>query len=698
MNEEGISMAPRPPLMRAFAWGGFLWCLSLVLPVRVEFGEALWATDLLATASGLQALGASAFAGIGLLLLSVGSDTRPASSRALAGLTLAAVGLAGLMCDPETQSNLLTNMPAGLTRGYVALLVLTASAAAGLRAVERSRALILFAVSIASTAFIYLWPHPFGALWQHAARDLTQVSLPGPQFRASLTALVLCALPAGLVVSALLGRFFARPGARRVISTWVIGLPTVLLVALSIKLAARQGIDGHVLVGLRSAAVFLSLVVTTSFAAQVFSPHAPTAGSRKFRIAAHGLSLGGLALALAPHLQSPVTQSWVVGPSPRWAMQLYAEQIPNIAAAAADVDLPGGPALLQTRIRSAMQTANSAPVLAKAVASFGYKAQNPGENRRALRQAAVQINDAARAAHLPFYLDLQLIGSHRATRSKRWTANIRTYRIEQARRFEISKEIRSSLWLSRLDTSRSGETRLGWTGHDAHEGMVMLDVVRDHWRQDLLPALVGHAPYPQMKIYSRHARVLSADLANALAPQVPADMLGKLLQCAAEGNRNPHCQSTQRSVEPRLLHILAQKVEAHELRHAADGARLAPPARLLTVMPGHSEDAVHFAASELSAYLAEVASCPVPRLALAHFYALSKARPRSPEGFAGRVAFDTLAAQTGLSPHQLIDRPAKEVAQAAAEAHRRLFGQTLARPRPLDPLPRDADNQPPILG
>ncbi len=698
MQEEISPLGPRPDLLRAIAGAALLWGLTLVLPVRVEFSEAVWASDLLDTQSGLHALGASAFAGLGLLLLSLGTHARPASSRALVALTLAAVGLAGLMCDPETQSNLLVNLPAGLARGYVAFIVAVASAAAALRTQERSRSLILFGVSLSALTFVYLWPHPFGALWQHATAELTRVTLDGPYFRTALTSLILSALPAGLVMAAILGRLSRRPVVRNILSAWIIGIPSAILLVISVRLSANGGVDAHALVGLRSAAVCLSLILTCSYAAEVFTPHAPTGGALRFRVLAHGLSLAGLALALTPHLQTPELQTWAVSPSPGWALQLYTTDIPNLARAATDVDLPGGEARLETQVRRCTQTAQTRPDLVKALRTFALQAQNPGENRRALRRTANKINNAARSAGLPFYLDLQLIGSQRSTRQRRWSATVKTYRIEQARRFQMSENIRSSLWLSRLDASHAAETRLGWTGHDAQEGMVMLDVVRDHWRQDLLPALVGQAAYPQMKIYSRHARTLSADLAHALAPQVPADALGKLLECAADGHRNAHCLATRRAVEPRLLHVLAQKVEAHELRHAADGARLPPPTQLLELMHGHSEQSVHFAASELSAYLAEVASCPVPRLALTHFYALAKARPRSPEGFAGRVAFDALAAQTGLSAHRLIDRPAREVAKAAAEVHHMLFGRPLYRPRPLEPLPLDAPNRPSVLG
>lgn len=701
MHDELTSPGPRPALLRALAGAGLLWGLSLLLPMKLEVGGAVWLPDVWATGSGRIAVAASLFSMVTLFVLSSSGGVISRSSRALCAITASAVGLAGLLADPDSQANLLPFLPTALSRGYVALAVALAAAAAGLRAAVHSRARVLFGIAALASAYLYLWPHPFGALSSQASDHLRAALRETAPLAlgASTTQTVLSGLPGALVVLAAAVRWRARPHTSRLVAVWVITTMPAVLLALGVKSAAIQGADSQVLIGLRAAVLLLALVLVLAFGAEAFRAYSPNPGSLRQRMAAHGLTLAALGLTLSPHLGEQPREAWRVGPSPRWATQLYTHGLPRLAIAAGEVDLPGGQAVLRDAVEDAVRAAQPVPRLAHALRELGSLAKDPGPNHRRLERLADTINDAARAATLPLFVDLQVAAQRQESGYLVWTLGLKTYRIEEVHRYSIAGQQRSSLWLSRLDQTNAQDSQLGWTRHDAPMGIVMLNVVQAHWRQDLAPALTGASAHdPRTQTYARHAHALNADLVRALSGEVPPDAVAQLLECAAQrhrGRSSPACESVQQRIEPKVVRVLAQKVETHELRHATDGSRLAPPQALLKAMPGYAEQSVHFASAELSAYLAEIAHSRVPRIALAHFLALTEAHPQSPEGFAGRVAFGVLKDHTGLSAHGLIERPASEVAAAAEAAYTELFGTTLAPAEALDPIEGPLPSAPP---
>ncbi|CAN0577635.1 unnamed protein product, partial [Laminaria digitata] len=184
----------------------------------------------------------------------------------------------------------------------------------------------------------------------------------------------------------------------------------------------------------------------------------------------------------------------------------------------------GGQAELQAVLHETQGSAQAQPELSQAVADLGRWAQSPGQHHRRLEHAAERINDIARQEDLPFYLDLQLSQRRHEAGHISWQVWVKTYRIEQVHRFKVQGQARSTLWLRRMDSTNLGDGQLGWTRHDAPEGMVMLNVVQDHWVQDLAPALAGIGGRdPRTRTYARHARALNADLVYALKDRVSRD-------------------------------------------------------------------------------------------------------------------------------------------------------------------------------
>jgi hypothetical protein len=694
LREAGL----RPAALKAFTAAGLAWLAALLLPVRLDAGGPVWVWELLGAPSGDLAAAGAAAAGVALLLLSRARAGRPMASVGLMGLTASSVGLAATLSDPDAQAALLPFLPGALSRGYVALVVALSAGALALLTPRPRAALAFLALAGVALAYLYLWPHPYGALAEatlDSARTAVAPTLPAGEVRAAwATHAALAALPGALVGLAALTRALAGPAQRRIMAAWILAATPATLVALGVKAAAQLATDAQALVGLRAGLLMAALLLVTTFGGRALASEAPPQGNLRFRLLGHGLTTAALAVALAPHLAAPEPAPWAPGVAPRWADELYARALPRVAILAQDVDLPGGTEALAAAVDAAAALAAPSPGVAEAVRDLGRLAPSPGPQRRALERVGQRLNELARQEGLPFYVDLQVYGYRREAQAPGWFISVKTYRIEEAHRFLVGEHVRATLWLRRLDQTNAGDAQLGWTRHDAPEGVVMLDVITDHWRQDLAPALggVASARGQRTRVYARHAAALTDDLTRALAGRVEPGDVQALLRCLARGEGAGRrgaatpCGRLRAEVEPEVIQALADKVEVHELRHVADGQELRPPHALLEAMPGYSEQAVSFAAAELSAYLTEVAASRVPRVALAHFLALAEARPRSPEGFAGRLAAQTLMEGSGLAPHRLLDAPPETVAAAAAYAYERLFGAPVRVPQRLERL------------
>lgn len=701
MDPDLLRAGLRPPLARALLWASGLWAIGLLLPVRLGAGGPIWMRDLWGAPAGQLAVSTSIaalviWAGLGRLAGRVGDP-------ALGWWALAAAGaaLAGLLGDPDAGAALLPLMPSGLSRGYLSLVLALGLGAACLRAPSRTRAALFGVAAAAALAHLYLWPHPFGSVADQVRAAWPTARPSDARHAAAVTQATLAGVPALLVVGALGARLRFGAAARRG-APYLLATVPALVFTVGLKGAATLGGDSHSLLGLRGAIVMAALLLVVTFGAEraAARPEAPlTVGRRSL---GHGLALLALAFGLSPHLRATPEHTWTVGEAPDWATTLYRDALPQLFIAADGAEDDEGLADLALAAAEAHRLAAAQPDLQAEIDRLAEIVHRPRRHRRALEHLGGRINAAARRVALPFYLDLQVVSYARPGDTRGWMVHAKTYRLVRARRFRIDGRARAALWLERLDGLNLTDARLGWTRHDAPEGMVVLDVVRAHWREDLAPALSGVAGLGRRRrTYARHAATLVKDLSAALEGRAEPGDLPRLLRCLADDPglyaetalrhpRRRRCATLLRTLEPTIVEVLAEKVEAHELQHVADGSRLAPPQPLLQAMRGYDEAAVRFGAAELSAYLAEVARSPTPKLALTHFLALAQAQPRSAEGFAGRVAVDTLRAVTGLGPQAMLRRPRAEVRSAASAAYRRLFGHALANPELMNPAPPSA--------
>lgn len=398
------------------------------------------------------------------------------------------------------------------------------------------------------------------------------------------------------------------------------------------------------------------------------------------------LLAGAVRLATLPH-----ATSWPLSPEEPWMTELYERRLPAIGVAAGGTAYPGRRSRIRRSVEKAAGLAAPAPELAAAIERLTPLVTRLPEERFALAATADEINRAARAAGVPFYLDIDPVAVRRG-RAYLHYLHVKSYRIDRVRHARSGFAGYTALWVERADRSNIVDARLGWTRHDERHGMVVVDVVRTYWSDDVAPALAGSPNGPIRGIYARHGEALRADLARGVADLLDLDQktaraaLDARLACLLEHRSAPSggdvgavepCEPAA-AIDAAVVEILARKVETHELQHAIDGPDLPHPAPLQQAMNGYSEGAVTFAAAELSAYLAEVARSGQPRMALVHFLALAAVRPRSPEGFAGRVAIEHLT-YLGESVDQLLELPEAELRARASEVRADLFGQPQGR-------------------
>jgi hypothetical protein len=804
----------RPAAKRALAWAGAFLLFVALGPVQMEALGLVWPVDLIDDPAFLAHAIALLFASVGLILL--GRSRRSRLSTGLLGLALLAVASVALLTSRPLASGLVVLVPLAMqsTAPFMVLAVGLIAAAtrwrAGIEGLMRSARIAAALVGLATLAAVaaFSWPSPGGpvaVLWWDGLAAAVSLDVSLDHRRAALTQLVTSSLPLALVAFGA-WRSLRRTGTTSSATGWILALPPAILLTLGLKGAATFGDDGYVLLGARTAAVFVAATMTIAFSVsgileQLFDPlgadcHHPTRllrdellygalleagdsapdfakalpeyrpivrrivrerfaalfsevahhhshlapywlvrddvlrllwgdvsrppsedepprapppsspiarwiakGRRVETMAAIGIVTLAIGATVTARLTTPHAAPWRIVDDTGWALALYRDHLPRIAIAAGQ-SAPDDHALLDEVTARAVTAADGHPDLAAAIERMGGAARDVRDNARTLRRSGEAINVAAREAGLPFYVDVNVLGNRRRDQ---WIFYLKTYRIRRTRIARAGDASYAALWVDRLDHTNVVERQLGWTKRDQPRGMVILDVVRDYWRDDLAPALAGGTLSHYARIYEDYAYLLYADLMRALDadPRVDGDSFAALVACIEDGTLTyeggwrsepveilaqriepapmakreggAECEDVRRRIEPVIVEVLARKVEVHEVQHVIDGRSLEAPAALRATMAGYSEDAIAFATAELSAYLAEVAHSNLPRLALVHFLAISAQRDRTPEAFAGHVARVALEREGPLDT--LLSGSEDEVRAAADRAYAELFGR-----------------------
>ncbi|MEO0815504.1 MAG: hypothetical protein AAFY60_21775, partial [Myxococcota bacterium] len=310
---------------------------------------------------------------------------------------------------------------------------------------------------------------------------------------------------------------------------------------------------------------------------------------------------------------------------------------------------------------------------------------DPGFNRKAIVRRVRTINDTARDARLPFYVDadVSLLGTGEGSR---WNLNMSAYRIQESRSARMASLDLSTLWVESTDGRAA--FKQGFSEPDSAYGVVILDQVRRNWDRQLAPSLVG-TDTSYYTSYGQYAKVLRDALEQVVIERAPRSWAGdastafdRYLVCLASVHTGISSRLSERyypslvaEVEPLIIEALAQNVERHELQHMLDdqngGARI--PEAVRSTLRGFGTASLEHTAAELSAYLAEIADGPLPHLSLAHLVAVATSRPNSPEAAAGEVSRWLLSDDgTWDSPFSM---SAPELRDRADYAFFQLFGR-----------------------
>ncbi len=392
------------------------------------------------------------------------------------------------------------------------------------------------------------------------------------------------------------------------------------------------------------------------------------------------LLLGVVGAAVVREATRPVVPEWALADAPEWAETLWGEALPEIAIAAQWArETPPDPEPLAAATARALELAAPVPALRAPIEAMAAAAVEPGRRRRQLWRAGDALNEAARRAGLPLYLDVNVRGLVQDRWTTRWLFFVKSYRVRRLRVGHAEGGRHGALWLDRLDRTNVVETRLGWRKHGQRFGMVILDQLREHWRRSLRPSLVGEALDGPRSGYADHAQALEAELLGELRIRDPAaaEAVALDLACRRHGRAGLDCARASERAESAAVEALARKVEVHELQHVIDGDARPPPDALRSAMEGYDEDGVAAAAAELSAYLGEVARAPLPRLGLVHLAVLAALEPYGPEAWAASVVRPALGAR---DLDALLALPPDALRAVAGEAYAALFG---APPPPL---------------
>lgn len=378
----------------------------------------------------------------------------------------------------------------------------------------------------------------------------------------------------------------------------------------------------------------------------------------------------------------------------QWALELYEHQLPAISWASARV-ATGEPRSLITTAFEPVRTSFGPPKMMRVLKAMERHLSRPGLDPRTVRSMFEALDAEARRLGLPFHADVEL--EHPWPDSARWVVWLKTYRISAKRRAETASDEYTVWWLDRLDHLGVREERMGWRKAGEKSAVVLLDVVRRHWREDLAPRLgkkSGGRRRPHL--YAELKAALVEDLGRPTGAPVEAlanceARFGSRLRVEPETEIPPEalaCAELARGFEPIIVDLLARRVEQHEIQHAIDDRALDPPSRVMQQIGVEAEISPEQVTAELSAILAEIARGPEPRLALAHALSLGSELGRA-HAVTADVLLDVLnpAREDALT---LLQRPQTELAMRARHAHLELFERELESVRVRSEVPLGA--------
>lgn len=583
-------------------WAAAGVALGAVLPYEVVAGRPQYIWDLAdeLPAAGLVAVLAPAVAGA-IIALAGWRVRRPGS---LAWVVLAALVGLRLCVDIGADASDwgVLGLPESITRrqGWALLALGATAAGASLTFKPHARraghALLIGAVVVAAVWFG--WPGRGEAPIRTIIRAAGAVGeLPDWRLQLGLVVIGTMALWPALV--ALAGLIHLKRPARDdhpiVNLVAIYGLP--LLIAMLVFRAVPGGGDGwSVFVALGTIVVLAATVALLASALEVgvertFAPPPevePPAGwsPRRTALVAAGalVAVLGVQLALA---RPPVKGvEWPLGPRTPPADRLFVELLPAWNQARLVWDRrarndSGATDLLRVKEagRRVVEAAEAIdPGLADALDGMMRESRDLHVAGRTWHRLVDAVNEASRAAGLPYYLDPTVISFQTAEGVGRHF-RMRTYAVERVRRFEVDGRPFATLHVRRIDDRDAGSRLLGFSRDVQRFALVDLDEAGD-FETSLAKSALESPPL---------CDTLEIDDAGPALARCGA-VLAELLRTLPDG----------------LTPAIVAVTDRHELQHQIDGPHLPLSPAVLERLAGRDDRLQARVNRELSAYVAEM--------------------------------------------------------------------------------------------
>lgn len=616
-ERELFSTGVHRPFDRVLAAAGWSLLAACALPVSHDGDRALFFADIADSTAEAAAAAAQIF--LGLVWIALGRAALPQRAKAIAAFAPLILFALSLGDAPVTRAAVLPFFPTAMQAGASLFFTGVIFGAAALRTGHRAQ----LAAAIAAFGLLYVLPSGLSA---SVASDLAivggRVTMVSTDLEnLAISSLIASSLP--LLAAIYLAIRARQPRGTRDVVIFL-ALPVIGLLELGLRSSTEYGVDGHMGIAVRASLMLVAIALTGAFALCE-----PLKENLK-PLAATFAGAGAVALAVHAIAVSIDRTPWDPAQPPAWAEVLYRRALPALGEALSE-ERPLD--ALEAARSTAVQGAANSPRLSAAITELAFVLARGIENNPEADKAIRRLNNVARKERLPFYADLSFDDGE---------VLLLTYRIEQARRLVIDGREVESLWVARHDQLPVVEQRLGWKPAHDRRALVLLDAVRVRWRDELRPALAGE----RHNRYSLYRERLLSELR------------------AATGLRDPL------EHEAAAMAVIAESVEAHELMHVLDEDKIVPPREVRAAHLSFKSVSLELAAaSELSAYLAELARSPIPSLTLADLEMLAEMETPRPEAIAGRIV-RSLVLDDGRAPEDLAGR--------AREAHRSLFGGWLA--------------------
>ena len=630
-------------------WGAPAIALAVLLPYEVVDGTALFMWDIageLPPAGWLAAL-APVMAAVIVLAARVLTERAVALASAVLSSLAGAAVLVRLGADATAWDAFMLpeSMASRPSAGLLALALTAAGSHLTFHDQHRRVGRALLWSAVGTAAVFYLWPGEAEVPIVTVVRALAAIS-EVPDWRFGMGVVVLAMLALWPAIVAFVGLRHARwPPADDHPVTGILaiyGLPLCLGMFVFRAVATPQSAtsDGWPVFGPAGGIVVLAAIV--ALLASSLEVLARDARTRDALVAP--------VLGVAAVLATAALQWWLGQPPPKgvdWTLEapstaadhFYRELLPawNRARNLWDVRVrttSGARAMVEVKRAAREAREASAAIderLGHAVAAMTRAAHDLDVAGRRWYRLIGDLNDASRAAGLPYYIDPTVVAFSTDDGLRRYF-RLRGYRVERVRRFGVDGEQFATLDVRRLGFEPDGRRLLGFSRDLQPFALVDLDEVAT-WNETAGRGAEADPPTCRpddgsgRPVHGTFIEFLMGSTSRAL-DETCGDVL-----------------ATMRAEHPgRLERLMRDLTERHELQHQIDGPHLAVPTAVHEAVPWGADGLRRRISRELSAYVAAMTSSAVPpALTLVHLSTFATAGPRAAEHHVALIVLARLA-------------------------------------------------------